>query len=81
MFLITQDVSYLNNIGHSIMDTEVKLYRASQLYKMLNISNSTLYLWVKQNKFPTPIKRGGSTFWKADEVNSWIEDGASHVNN
>ena len=81
MFLITQDVSYLNNIGHSIMDTEVKLYRASQLYKMLNISNSTLYLWVKQNKFPTPIKRGGSTFWKADEVNSWIEDGRTHANN
>ena len=62
------------------MDTEVKLYRANQLYKMLNISNSTLYLWVKQNKFPSPIKRGGSTFWKADEVNSWIEDGETNAN-
>jgi len=57
------------------MDTEVKLYRANQLYKMLNISNSTLYLWVKQDKFPAPIKRGGSSFWRADQVNSWIEDG------
>ena len=55
------------------MNTEVKLLRASQLYKMLNISNSTLYLWVKQDKSPTPIKRGGSTFWKADQVNAWID--------
>jgi predicted DNA-binding transcriptional regulator AlpA len=55
------------------MDTEVRLYRANQLYKMLNISNSTLYLWVKQNKFPPPIKRGGSSFWRVEQVNSWID--------
>ena len=63
------------------MDTEVRLYRANQLYKMLNISNSTLYLWVKQNKFPPPIKRGGSSFWKAEQVNLWIEEGNAIQNN
>jgi prophage regulatory protein len=63
------------------MDTDIKLYKVKQLEKILNISKSTLWQWVKQDKFPTPIKRVGSTFWKAEDVDEWIKDesdGADH---
>ena len=63
------------------MDTDIKLYKVKQLEKILNISKSTLWQWVKQDKFPTPIKRVGSTFWKAEDVDEWIKDesdGAYH---
>ncbi|MBT6014916.1 MAG: AlpA family phage regulatory protein, partial [Nitrosomonadales bacterium] len=47
------------------MDTDIRLYKVKQLEQILSISKSTLWQWVKQDKFPTPIKRVGSTFWKA----------------
>ena len=63
------------------MDTDIKLYKVKQLEQILSISKSTLWQWVKQDKFPTPIKRVGSTFWKAEDVDEWIEnksDGTDH---
>ena len=56
------------------MDTDIKLYKVKQLEQILNISKSTLWLWVKQDKFPTPIKRVGSTFWRAEDVDEWIKE-------
>ena len=56
------------------MDSEIKLYKVKQLEQILNISKSTLWQWVKQDKFPTPIKRVGSTFWKAEDVDEWIKE-------
>jgi len=56
------------------MDSEVKLYKVKQLEQILNISKSTLWQWVKQDKFPSPIKRVGSTFWKAEDVDAWIKE-------
>ena len=56
------------------MDTDIKLYKVKQLEQILSISKSTLWQWVKQDKFPTPIKRVGSTFWKAEDVDKWIKE-------
>ena len=56
------------------MDSEVKLYKVKQLEQILSISKSTLWQWVKQDKFPTPIKRVGSTFWRAEDVDEWIKE-------
>lgn len=56
------------------MDTDIKLYKVKQLEQILSISKSTLWQWVKQDKFPTPIKRVGSTFWKAEDVDEWIKE-------
>jgi predicted DNA-binding transcriptional regulator AlpA len=56
------------------MDTDIRLYKVKQLEQILNISKSTLWQWVKQGKFPTPIKRVGSTFWKSEDVEEWIKN-------
>jgi len=56
------------------MDTDIKLYKVKQLEQILSISKSTLWQWVKQDKFPTPIKRVGSTFWRAEDVDEWIKE-------
>jgi predicted DNA-binding transcriptional regulator AlpA len=56
------------------MDTDIKLYKVKQLEQILSISKSTLWQWVKHDKFPTPIKRVGSTFWRAEDVDEWIKE-------
>ncbi|WP_080761771.1 helix-turn-helix transcriptional regulator [Aeromonas hydrophila] len=43
--------------------------RTKTLLKKLGISSSTLYRWIKEDKFPPPINKG---FYSATAVNSWI---------
>ncbi|MFM5869945.1 helix-turn-helix transcriptional regulator [Aeromonas veronii] len=43
--------------------------RTKKLLKKLGISRSTLYRWIKEDKFPPPINKG---FYSAAAVNSWI---------
>ena len=38
-----------------------RLYRINQLVGELNISKSSIYLWVSQGNFPAPFKIGGGT--------------------
>jgi prophage regulatory protein len=50
------------------------LYRISQLVDRLNISKSTIYLWVSQGKFPPSFKIGGGTsVWNEEEISEWVE--------
>lgn len=37
-------------------------------------SNSTIYRWVKQGKFPEPIKLNGLTRWDMKDVAKWVVD-------
>ncbi|WP_422388442.1 helix-turn-helix transcriptional regulator [Aeromonas popoffii] len=50
-------------------NNEPALIRTKTLLKKLGISRSTLYRWIKENKFPPPINKG---FYSAAAVNSWI---------
>jgi prophage regulatory protein len=39
-----------------------------------NPSNSTIYRWIRNEKFPHPIKLSSScSAWKVSEVRTWIE--------
>ncbi|MCF7717411.1 AlpA family phage regulatory protein [Aeromonas jandaei] len=40
--------------------------------KKIGISRSTLYRWIKEDKFPPPINKG---FYSAAAVNSWKSRG------
>lgn len=41
---------------------------------LLPISEKTLWTWVKEGKFPKPIKLSANvTVWRAEEVHQWIE--------
>ena len=49
-----------------------KLFRIKQVADQLCISRSTAWLWVKKGILPPPIKIGGCTFWKSEEIDEVI---------
>jgi prophage regulatory protein len=56
-----------------------KLVRINQLVEKLNVSKSSIYLWISQGKFPSPFKIGGNTtVWKLDHIENWINEKENH---
>jgi prophage regulatory protein len=47
-----------------------------QLLEKVPVSRSTLYQWVKDGKFPKPVRKSSSrcTFWNESDVNDWMEN-------
>ncbi|UXZ05542.1 helix-turn-helix transcriptional regulator [Moraxella nasicaprae] len=49
--------------------------RLNQLLPYLPIGKSTVWAWVKQGKFPPPIKFGTHcTAWKNSDILSWLDN-------
>jgi len=47
--------------------------RLPQILELIPIGKSTLWLWVKQGKFPKPFKLGQrTTAWRVEDVNLFI---------
>lgn len=45
---------------------------------LLPVSEKTIWTWVKQGKFPQPIKMSENvTVWRMSEVQAWIEEQAN----
>lgn len=40
---------------------------------LIGVSSQTIWKWVKQKKFPQPIRLGGNvTVWRSSEIQSWM---------
>ena len=53
---------------------ELQFYRVRRLTEKLDTSKATIWSWVKQNKFPSPIKLGkGVTVWRKSDIDAWIK--------
>jgi prophage regulatory protein len=53
---------------------ELQLYRVRKLTEKLDTSKATIWSWVKQNKFPSPIKLGkGVTVWRKSDIDAWLK--------
>jgi prophage regulatory protein len=53
---------------------ELQFYRARDLQEKVRISKATIWSWVKQNKFPSPIKLGkGVTVWRKSDIDAWVK--------
>lgn len=51
-----------------------RVQRAAALAKTLSVSESTIWRWTIEGKFPKPIKLGEkTTVWDLDEVDAFIE--------
>ena len=60
-----------------------RLLRVSEVAKLLGVSTSTLYKWVKQGQFPRPImlgpmkpKQRQTKRWVLSEVEEWVNERA-----
>ena len=50
------------------------LCRISDLLPVLPIKRSTVWLWVRQGRFPAPVRPFGSfcTVWKREDILAWL---------
>ncbi|WP_320034852.1 AlpA family phage regulatory protein [Halarcobacter sp.] len=49
--------------------------RITEVMKMTGIAKSTIWLWVKEEKFPKPIKLSPRiTVWDEDSINEWKKE-------
>lgn len=52
-----------------------EFFRPKHIVDGLGIAESTLYLWIKEGKFPQPIKLNGRvSLWKRQTILDWLED-------
>lgn len=55
------------------------LLRIKDVIKKTGLAKSTIWLWVKEERFPPPIKLSKRvTVWEEEKINNWIK---SHINN
>lgn len=54
-----------------------RLLTREMLREIVPISDMGLWRWLRAGKFPAPIKFNGRNYWRASEVQSWIESRAS----
>jgi predicted DNA-binding transcriptional regulator AlpA len=52
---------------------EIQLFRIDKVSTIFGVSKSTIWLWIRQKKFPSPIKINGTTVWKLSDLNEFIE--------
>lgn len=55
------------------------LSRLAQILPLLPISKSTVWAWVKQGKFPAPVKLSPTvTVWRNSDILNWLEQTANN---
>jgi excisionase family DNA binding protein len=52
-----------------------QMINADKLAKMLGVSRRTLWRLLSAGKLIPPVRIGGSTRWRTDDVRRWIDDG------
>jgi|TARA_B110000090_G_scaffold89730_1_gene101792 prophage regulatory protein len=46
-----------------------------QLEKLFKVSPATIYRWIKEGKFPKPVRLGANMVrWKAADIEAWMTD-------
>jgi len=55
---------------------EPLLLTAQALGTLLDINRSTVWAWHSSGRIPLPVKIGGVTRWRRNEIEAWLEAGA-----
>ena len=61
-------------------NTQTNLYRMKQLVPLLSISKSTIYGWIRDDKFPKGTKINGTTVWRKETIDNWVDEFAGESN-
>jgi prophage regulatory protein len=51
-----------------------KVLRMKQLPDVLGVSKSAIYTWIREDKFPKPIKLNGVSAWDTNDIDNWIAE-------
>lgn len=52
-----------------------KVYRLKELKEILGVGKSTIYCWIKEEKFPKPIYLGPRCVgWLSSDIEKWLEE-------
>ena len=57
----------------SMMSTSKRLYRIKQVLEVIPVSKTTWWNGVRDGRFPKPIKNGRMTFWKSEDLESFMD--------
>lgn len=49
------------------------LMRIVEVEEMVRVKTTTIYRWIKDGKFPRPLKMGFVSLWARAEVEAWIQ--------
>lgn len=63
-------------LGRDLADPRrvTRLIRLPEVMRRVGLGRSTIYRWMSEGKFPTPVQLGGhSVAWVEEEVDAWIE--------
>ena len=50
-----------------------RLLTIKEVCKVVGFKKSTIYKFIKQNRFPSPLKVGSSSRWKLTDIQKWID--------
>ena len=59
----------------SATDESKLLISAAELGKLLGVNKSTVWSWHSSGRVPQPVRIGGATRWRAEEIRQWIDAG------
>jgi len=51
-----------------------QLLTLKEVIQMVGFKKSTIYKFIKENKFPRPLKFGKSNRWAKSAIDSWIKN-------
>jgi prophage regulatory protein len=64
----------MGNATQQTTQHTAQFYRLPHLKARLNVSGSSIWAWVKQGKFPKPVKLSeNTTAWNAADVEAWAQ--------
>lgn len=56
-----------------IQTSQRRLYRIKQVLEVIPVSKTTWWNGVRDGRFPKPIKNGRMTFWKSEDLESFMD--------
>lgn len=57
-----------------------EIMNLKDIISFFKITKSTLYEWIKKEKFPEPIKVGGRIFWERSIIEEYVKNLRAQTN-
>lgn len=42
--------------------------------QVVPVSTMSLWRWVRDGRFPAPVKMSGRNYWRRDEIDAWLAE-------